>query len=91
MQSLSASESAEVHDLTVQILVCVCTIDCKDIFDLLLYDFQTHFNSIGASHGMDLIGVQPPDVHDLQNNNHITLLQFSQGHVEQFAVEQRCH
>ncbi|MEQ2201481.1 hypothetical protein XENOCAPTIV_013013 [Xenoophorus captivus] len=47
----------------------VCTIDCKDIFDLLLYDFQSHLNPIGAGHGVDLIGVKLVDVQDLEKQD----------------------
>ena len=53
------------HRMCVCVLACV-TIDSKDIFDLLLYDFQSHFNPIGPCHGMDLVGVQSVDVQDLE-------------------------
>lgn len=43
----------------------MCTVDSKDVFDLLLYHFQSHFNPIGISHSMDLIGVKSVDVQDL--------------------------
>ena len=47
-------------------LYCVCvTINSKDIFDFLFYDFQSHFNPIGLCHGVDLVGVQSVDVQDL--------------------------
>lgn len=44
------------------------TIDSKDIFDLFLYDLQSHLNSIGLRHGVHLIGVQSVDVQDLEEN-----------------------
>lgn len=44
------------------------TIDSKDIFDLFLYDFQSHLNSICLRHGVHLIGVQSVDVQDLKEN-----------------------
>lgn len=46
------------------------TIDSKDIFDLFLYNLQSHFNSICLSHGMHLIGVQSVDVQDLGKNQY---------------------
>lgn len=44
------------------------TIDSKDIFDLFLYDLQSHLNSICLRHGVHLIGVQSVDVQDLEEN-----------------------
>lgn len=44
------------------------TIDSKDIFDLFLYDLQSHLNSICLRHGVHLIGVQSVDVQDLKEN-----------------------
>lgn len=52
-------------------IVCVwnrkwVTINSKNVFDLLLYDFQSHFDPVRVSHGMHLIRVQPVDVQDLE-------------------------
>lgn len=44
------------------------TINSKNIFDFFLYDFESHFNPVGVRHDMDLIGIEPVKIQDLEEN-----------------------
>lgn len=65
-ETLRALTLLKSDNCSLKECACICTVDSKDVFDLLLNHFQSHFNPIGISHSMDLIGVKSVDIQDLK-------------------------